>query len=161
MSGNNLDQVYNRNPDINFQPYLDTSESSVEVRLSRPRDPDTAPAESDTEGSVDSQVKRPKCTIKVKFGSIWEKQTITEVATIKVTQDDFHECRVYAVDPVKQRRIEEKTGTITRVWSRAAGTVTFELKVREKKQPPQLFGPLTEAKTKDHEEYLKRKRDNP
>jgi len=105
-------------------------------------------------------VKRPKCTIKVEFGSVWEKQSITEVATIKVTQDNFHECRVYTVDPVKQRRIEEKTGTITRVWSRAAGCVTFELKVRKRKQPPQVFGPLTEAKTKGQEQYLERKRDN-
>jgi len=97
----------------------------------------------------------------VKFGSVWEKQTITEVATIKVTQDDFHECRVYTVDPVKQRRIEEKTGPITRVWSRAGGCVTFELEVREKKQPPQLFGPLTEAKTREYEQHLKRKRGDP
>jgi len=102
-TNNGLNNVHNRNPDINFQPYLDTSDSSVEVRLSRPRDPDTAPTESDTDGSVDSQVKRPKCAIKVKFGSVWEKQLITKVITIKVTQDDIHECRVYTVDPVKQR----------------------------------------------------------
>jgi len=40
----------------------------------------------------------------------------------------------------------------------------FELKVREKKKPPQLFGPLTEAKTKDwkdHVQCLKRKRGDP
>jgi len=159
---NNLDTMHNRNPDINFQPYLDTSNSSVKVRLSHPSDPDTAPTKSDMDGSVDSQAKRPKCTIKVKFGSVWEKQSITEVATIKVTQDDFHECRAYyTVDPVKQRRIKVKTRTITRVWSRAGGCVTFELEVREKKQPPQLFGPLTEAKTREYEQHLKRKRGDP
>ena len=74
------------NIDINFQPNIDTSDSSVEVRLTQPRDPDTAPTESDTEGSVDSQVSRPKCIVKVKFRSVWEQQAITEVATIKVTQ---------------------------------------------------------------------------
>jgi len=96
--------------------------------------------------------------VKVKFGSVWEAQAITQVVTIKVTQDDFHECRVYAVDPNKQRRIEEKTGTIKRVWSRAGGYATFELEIRKKKDPPQFFGPLTEAKTKAQEQYLKRKR---
>jgi len=158
---NNLAQVHNRNPDINFQPYLDASELSVEARLSRPRDPDTAPMESDTEGSVDSQVKHPKCAVKVKFGFMREKQMITEVATIKVTQDDFYECSVYTVDPVKQRCIEEKTGTLTQVWSRAAGCVTFELKIREKKSPPQHFGSLTEAKTKAQEQCAKRKGGDP
>jgi len=159
-SNNNLDSVYNRNPDINFQVFEDDSDSTVEPRPWRPRDPDTALTESDTDGSVDSQVKRPKCTVKVKFGSLWEAQAITQVATIKVTQDDFHECRVYTVDPNKQSRIEEKTGTITRVWSRAGGCATFELEIRKKKEPPQFFGPLTEAKTKAQEQYSKRKRDD-
>jgi len=62
------------------------------------------------------------------------------------------------VDPNKQRQIEEKTGTITRVWSRAGGCATFELEIRKKKEPPQFFGPLTEAKTKAQEQHLKRKR---
>ena len=160
MSSNNnhnLASVYDRNPDINFQVFEDDSDSSIEVRLARPRDPDTAPTDSDSD-SFDSQEKRPKCTVKVKFGSVWEAQAITQVATIKVTQDDFHECRVYTVDPIKQRRIEEKTGTITRVWSSTGGCATFELKIRKKREPPQFFGPLTEAKTKAQEQYLKRKR---
>jgi len=67
---------------------------------------------------------------------------------------------VYTVDPVKQRQIEEKTRTITQVWSRAPGCVTFELEAREKKQPPQLLGPLTEAKTKEYQQHLKRKRED-
>ena len=158
-NNNNLASVYNRNPDINFQVFDDDSDTSIEVRLARPRDPDTALTESDSD-SFDSQEKRPKCTVKVKFGSVWEAQAITQVATIKVTQDDFHECRVYTVDPNKQRRIEEKTGTITRVWSRAGGCATFELEIRKKKEPPQFFGPLTEAKTKAQEQYSKRKRDD-
>ena len=122
---------------INDEAEASSEESSVYVRVI----PGNAPTESDTEGSVDSQVSRPKCAIKVKvkFGL---KQSITEFATIKVTQDDFHECRVYTVDPVKQRGIDEKTGTTTRVWSRAAGCVTFELEVCGKKQPPQVFGCL-------------------
>jgi len=65
------------------------------------------------------------------------------------------------VDPVKQRQTEKRGGLITKVWSSAAGPLTFELEVRERKQPPQLFGPLTEAKTRDHEQYLKRKRGDP
>jgi len=116
-------------PTSRLQPNIDASDSSVKVRLLQPRDPDTAPTASDTDGLLDSQVERPKCTVKVKFGSVWEKQTITEVATIKVTQDDFYQCRVYTKDPIKQRRIKEKTGPITRVWSRAGGCVTFELKI--------------------------------
>ena len=157
---NNENNTAQLQPDINFQPDIDTSDSSVEVRLTQPRDPDTAPTESDTEGSVDSQVSRPKCIVKVKFGSVWEQQAITEVATIKVTQDDFFQCRVYTKGPVKQRQIEEKVGPpITRVWSSATGPLTFELEVREKKQPPQIFGPLTEARAKDHEKYLKRQRE--
>jgi len=158
-SNNNLASVYNRNPYINFQVFDDDSDTSIEVRLARPRDPDTAPTESDSD-SFDSQEKQPKCTVKVKFGSVWEAQAITQVATIKVTQDDFHECRACAVDPNKQRRIEEKTGTITRVCSRAGGCATFELEIRKKKDPPQFFGPLTEAKAKAQEQYAKRKRDD-
>jgi len=99
--------------------------------------------------------------VKAKFGS---KKGITEFTTIKVTQDDFHECRVYTMDPVKQRQTEKRGGPITKVWSSEEGPLTFELEVREKKKPPQIFGPLTEAKTNDwknHELYLKRKRGDP
>jgi len=131
------------------------------VRLTRPRYPDTAPTEDNSEGSFASQVRRPKCTAKVKFGSVWEHQSIAEVATIKVTQEVFHQCRVYTVDPVKQRRIEEKTGDLIQVWSIAPGCVTFELEMREKRKPLQLFGLLTEAKTKEEKQYLKRKREDP
>jgi len=157
MSSNRNNDIDNSNNDINGDD--SSSGSSVYVRII----PGNNPTDSETEGSVDSQVSRPKCTIKVKvkFGS---KQSVTEFTTIKVTQDDFHECRVYTMDPVKPRRTEKKTGPVTKVWSSAAGPVTFELEVREKKQPPQLFGPLTEAKTKDwkdHKQYLKRKRGDP
>ena len=151
----NIDNEIN----VNNQGDNSSSGSSVFVRVI----PGNDPTDSDTEGSFDSQVSCPKCTIKVKvkFGS---KQSVTEFTTIKVTQDDFHECRVYTVDPVKQRQTEKKTGPVTKVWSSAAGPITFELEVREKKKPPQLFRPLTKAKTKDqedHEQYLKRKRGDP
>ena len=150
----------NNNNKTGIQPFLfqDSSESSIEVRQLRPRDPDTPSTESDTDGSVDSQARRPRCTVKVKFGSVWKKQSISEVATIKATQDVFHQCRVYTKEPNKQRRIEEEV--LTRVWSRAGGCVTFELKIREKRQPLQVFGPLTEAKTKELEQHLKRKRED-
>jgi len=153
MSSNRNNDNDNNNVDINNQGDDSSSGSSVYARVI----PGNGPTDSDTESSVDSQVSNPKCTIKVKakFGS---KESITEFITIKVTQDDFHECRVYTVDPVKQRRTEKKTGPVTKVWSSAAGPVTFELEVREKKHPPQLFGPLTEAKAKDQEQFLKRKR---
>jgi len=104
----NIDNYIN----INDEAEASSKGSSVYVRVI----PGNAPTESDTEGSVDSQVSRPECTIKVKvkFGS---KQSITEFATVKVAQDDFHECRVYTVDPVKQRQIEEKTGTKSHKFS--------------------------------------------
>jgi len=155
--------ISNRSNDINNKTNVNNQEddsSSSRSSLCARAIPGNAPTDSDTEGSVDSQVSRPKCTIKVKvkFGS---KEGITEFTTIKVTQDDFHECRVCTVDPVKQRQTEKRGGLVTKVWSNAAGPLTFELEVRETRQPPQLFGPLTEAKTrdwKDHEQHLKRKR---
>jgi len=158
MSSNRSNNI-NNETNINDREDDSSSGSSVYVRVI----PGNAPTDSDTEGSVDSQVSRPKCTIKikVKFGS---KEGITEFTTIKVTQDDFHECRVYTVDPVKQRQTEKRGGLITKVWSSAAGPLAFELEVREKRQPPQFFVPLTEAKTKqwkEHELYLKRKRGDP
>jgi len=157
MSSNRNNKIDNSN--INNRGDDSSSGSSVYVRVI----PGNDPTDSDTEGSVDSQVSRPKCTIKVKvkFGL---KEGTTEFTSIKVTQDDFHECRVYTMDPVKQRQTEKRGGIVTKVWSSAAGPLTFELEVREKKQPPQLFGPLTEAKTKDwknHKQYLKKKRGDP
>jgi len=157
MNSNRNNEIDNSN--INNLEDDSSSGSSFYVRII----PGNDPTDSDTEGSVDSQVSRPKCTIKVtvKCGS---KEGITEFASIKVTQDDFHECRVYTVDPVKQRQTEKRGGLVTKVWSSAAGPLIFKLKVREKKKPPQLFGPLTEAKTRvqeDHELYLKRKREDP
>jgi len=147
----------NRNNDININNQEDDSSSgsSFYVRII----PGNDPTDSETEGSVDSQVSRPKCTIKVtvKCGS---KEGITEFTSIKVTQDNFHECRVYTVDPVKQRQTKKRGGLVTKVWSSAAGPLIFELEVREKKEPLQLFGPLTEAKTRQNELYLKRKRDD-
>jgi len=144
---------------INNQGDDSSSGSSVFIRII----PGNDPTDSDTEGSVDSQVSRPKCAIrvKVKFGL---KKGITEFTTIKVTQDDFHECRVYTVDPVKQRQTEKRGGLITKVWSSEERPLTFKLEAREKKKPPQIFGPLTEAKTNDwknHELHLKRKRGDP
>jgi len=149
----------NNETNVNNQEDDSSSGSSFYVRIIPGKDP----TDSETEGSVDSQVSRPKCTIKVtvKCGS---KEGITEFTSIKVTQDDFHECRVYTVDPVKQRQTEKRGGLVTKVWSSAAGPLIFELEVQEKKEPPQLCGPLTEAKTKqwaDHEQHLKRKRDGP
>jgi len=157
MNSNRNNEIDNSN--INNLEDDSSSGSSFYVRII----PGNDPTDSDTEGSVDSQVSRPKCTIKVtvKCGS---KEGITEFTSIKVTQDDFHECRVYTVDPVKQRQTEKRGGLVTKVWSSAAGPLIFKLKVREKKKPPQLFGPLTEAKTRvqeDHELYLKRKREDP
>jgi len=156
MSSNRANDIGNSNVDINSQEDDSSSGSSVFVRVI----PGNNPTDSDTEGSIDSQVSCPKCTIKVKakFGS---KESITEFIPIKVAQDDFHECRVYTADPVKQRQTKKRTGAVTKVWLSAAGPLTFELEVRERSQPPQLFGPLTEAKTKDHEQYLKRKRGDP
>jgi len=153
----NIDNETNIN--INNQGDDSSSGSSVFIRII----PGNNPTDSDTEGSVDSQVSRPKSTIrvKVKFGS---KKGITEFTTIQVTQDNFHECRVYTVDPVKQRQTEKREGLIAKVWSSEEGPLTFELKVREKKRPPQIFGPLTKAKTEDwknHDLYLKRKRGDP
>jgi len=154
----------NRSNDINNETNInnqedDSSGSSLYVRFI----PGNDPTDSETEGSVDSQVSRPKLTIKVtvKCGS---KEGITEFTSIKVTQDDFHECRVYTVDPVKQRQTEKRGGLVTKVWSSAAGPLIFELEVREKPQLPQLFGPLTKEKTKQweaHELSLKRKREDP
>jgi len=134
----------------------DSSGSSFYVRII----PGNDPTDSETEGSVNSQVSRPKCTIKVtvKCGS---KEGTTEFTSIKVTQDDFHECRVYTVDPVKQRQTEKRGGLVTKVWSSAAGPLIFELEVREKKEPLQLFGPLTKEKTRQNEQHLKRKREDP
>jgi len=157
MSSNRTNNIDNSNVDINNQGDDSSSGSSVYIR----EIPGNNPTESDTEESVDSQVSRLKCTIKVKV-KFRLKESVTKFATVKVTQDDLHQCRVYTVDPVKQRRIEEKTGgTITQIWSRAAGSLTFELEVREKRQAPQVFGPLTEAKTKTQEQYAKRKRGDP
>jgi len=158
MSSNRSNDI-NNETNVNNQEDDSSSGSSFYVRII----PGNDPTDSETEGSVDSQVSRPKCTIKVtvKCGS---KEGITEFTSIKVTQDDFHECRVYIVDPVKQRQTEKRGGLVTKVWSSAAGPLIFELEVREKKQPPQLFGPLTEEKTKqwaEHELCLKRKREDP
>jgi len=165
----NQSMSINRNNDTNNETNItninnqednhSSSGSSFYVRFI----PGNDPTDSETEGSVDSQVSRPKLTIKVtvKCGS---KEGITEFTSIKVTQDDFHECRAYTVDPVKQRQTEKRGGLVTKVWSSAAGPLIFELKVREKKQPPQLFGPQTEEKTKqwaEHELCLKRKREDP
>jgi len=160
MSNNRSNDTNNEtNININNQEDDSSTGSSFYVRFI----PGNDPADSETEGSVDSQVSRPKLTIKVtvKCGS---KEGITEFTSIKVTQDDFHECRVYTVDPVKQRQTEKRGGLVTKVWSGAAGPLIFELEVREKKQPPQLFGPLTKEKTKQWEEHelsLKRKREDP
>jgi len=95
MSSNRSNNI-NNETNVNNQGDDSSSGSSVFIRVI----PGNNPTDSDTEGSVDSQVSRPKYTIKVKvkFGS---KEGITEFTTIKVTQDDFHECRVYTVDPVK------------------------------------------------------------
>jgi len=161
MSNNRSNDTNNETNinNINNQEDDSSSRSSFYVRFI----PGNDPTDSETEGSVDSQVSRPKLTIKVtvKCGS---KEGITEFTSIKVTQDDFHECTVYTVDPVKQRQTEKRGGLITKVWSSAAGPLIFELEVREKKQPPQLFGPLTREKTEQWEEHelsLKRKRDDP
>ena len=110
------------NSNINNLEDDSSSGSSFYVRII----PGNDPTDSETEGSVDSQVSRPKCTIKVtvKCGS---KEGITEFTSIKVTQDDFHECRVYTVDPVKQRQTEKRGGLVTKVWSSAAGPLIFEL----------------------------------
>jgi len=89
---------------VNIQPfpYNDSgSESLIEIRIRRAPDPDAAPTEDDSD-SHDSQLRCPKCTIKVKFAVLWEKGSKTKSATVKVTQDDFHQCRVYTVEPVKQ-----------------------------------------------------------
>jgi len=146
MSSNRSNDIDNET-NINNQED-DSSGSSLYVRFI----PGNNPTDSETEGSVDSQVSRPKLTIKVtvKCGS---KEGITEFTSIKVTQDDFHECRVYTVDPVKQRQTEKRGGLVTKVWSSAAGPLIFELEVREKPQPPQLFGPLTKEKTKQWEAF--------
>jgi len=112
----------NNETNINNQEDDSSSGSSFYVRIIPGKDP----TDSETEGSVDSQVSRPKCTIKVtvKCGS---KEEITEFTSIKVTQDDFHKCRVYTVDPVKQRQTEKRGGLVTKVWSSAAGPLIFEL----------------------------------
>jgi len=161
MSNNRSNDINNETNINNINNQEDDSSigSSFYVRFI----PGNDPTDSETEGSVDSQVSRPKLTIKVtvKRGS---KEGITEFTSIKVTQDDFHKCRVYTVDPVKQRQTEKRGGLVTKVWSSAAGPLTFKLEVREKKQPPQLFGPLTKEKTKQwakHELCLKRKREDP
>ena len=131
-----------------------SSVSSVYVRII----PGNDPTDSDTEGSVDSQASRLKCTIRVQVKKGSDKG-ITEFATVQVTQDDFHECRVYTVDPVKQRQKRRRArSNVVKIWSSAApGPLEFELEVREKKQPLQLFGPLTKEQTEKHEKYLKRK----
>jgi len=160
MSNNRSNDTNNEtNVNINNQEDDSSSGSSFYVRFI----PGNDPTDSETEGSVDSQTSRPKLTIKVTV-KCESKEGITEFASIKVTQDDFHECRVYTVDPVKQRQTEKRGGVVTKVWSSAAGPLTFELEAREKKQPPQLFGPLTKEKTKQWEEHelsLKRKREDP
>jgi len=152
--------------DFNFQPGLD-SDISVEPRLLAGRDWEDRNIErtaSDTEGSVDSQVKPPACTIKIKFGSVWETQCVKDVATIKVKSKDF-EVRAYTVPPVNQEITQERTlkgkykGGLTRIWSKAPGEATFELEIRKKRKPKQLFGPLTEEKTRALEQHLKRKRE--
>ena len=107
---------------------------------------------------MDSQVSRPKCTIRIQVKKGSEKG-VSEFATVKVTQDDFHECRVYTMDPVKQRQKRRRAGSnVVKIWSSAAGPLEFELEVPEKKAPLQLFGPLTEEQTRKEEQYLKRKR---
>jgi len=158
MSSNRSNDI-NNEININNQEDDSSTGSAFYVRFI----PGNDPTDSETEGSVDSQLSRPKLTIKVtvQYGS---KEGITEFTSIKVTQDDFHECRVYTVDPVKQRQTEKRGGLVTKVWSSAAGPLIFELEVREKPQPPQLFGPLTKEKTKQweaHELSLKRKREDP
>jgi len=91
---------------------------------------------------------------------VWETRCIKEVATIKVTQSKHFECRAYTADPVKQEITQEKTldrqykGDLTRNWSTAAVEATFELEIRRKRKPKQLFGPLTEEKTKSLEQHL-------
>jgi len=153
--------------DFNFQPGLD-SDISVEPRLLAGRDwedRNIARTASDTEGSVDSQVKPPACTIRIKFGSVWETQCVKDVATIKVKSKDF-EVRAYTVPPVNQEITQERTlrgkykGELTRIWSKAPGEATFELEIRKKRKPKQLFGPLTEEKTRALEQHLKRKRED-
>ena len=121
MSSNRSNDINNES-NINNQEDDSSSGSSFYVRMI----PGSDPTDSETEGSVDSQVSRPKCTIKVtvKCGS---KEGITEFTSIKVTQDDFHECRVYTVDPVKQRQTEKRGGLVTKVWSSAAGPLMLEL----------------------------------
>jgi len=123
MSSNRSNNI-NNETNVNNQEDDSSSGSSFYVRFI----PGNDPTDSETEGSVDSQVSRPKCTIKVtvKCGS---KEGITEFTSIKVTQDDFHECRVYTVDPVKQRQTEKRGGLVTKVWSSAAGPLIFKLKV--------------------------------
>jgi len=152
--------------DFNFQPGLD-SDISNEPRLFAGRayeDQHLAATASDTEGSVDSQVRPPACTIKIKFGSVWETRCVKEVATIKVKSKHF-EVRAYTVPPVNQDITQEKTSTgrykgeLTRIWSKAPGEATFELEIHKKKKPKQFFEPLTEEKTRALEQHLKRKRE--
>jgi len=122
--------------DFNFQPGLD-SDISVEPRCLAGRDYEDrhlAATASDTEGSVDSQVRPPACTIKIKFGSVWETRCVKEVATIKVKSKHF-EVRAYTVSPVNQEITQEKTSTgrykgeLTRILSKAPGEATFELEI--------------------------------
>ena len=156
---NDINNKTNNETNVNNQEDDSSSGSSFYVRFI----PGNDPTDSETEGSVDSQVSRPKLTIKVAV-KCRSKEGTTEFTSIKVTQSDFHECKVYTVDPVKQRQTEKRGGLVTKVWSSAAGPLIFELEVREKKQPPQLFGPLTKEKTKQWEEHelsLKRKREDP
>jgi len=167
---NNNDANFRARPreaqDFNFQPGLD-SDISVEPRLLAGRayeDRNLERTESDTEGSVDSQVKPPACIIKIKFGSVWETRCVKDVATIKVKSKDF-EVRAYTIPPVNQEITQERTlngrykGELTRIWSKAPGEATFELEIRKKRKPKQLFGPLTEEKTRALEQHLKRKRE--
>jgi len=96
---------------------------------------------------------------------VWETQCVKDVATIKVKSKDF-EVRAYTVPPVNQEITQERTlrgkykGELTRIWSKAPVEATFELEVRKKRRPKQLFGPLTEEKTRALEQQKKRKRED-
>ena len=115
MSINRSNEI-NNETNTNNQEDDSSSGSSVYVRVI----PGNDPTDYDTEGSADSQALRPKCTIRIQVKKGSDKG-ISEFATVKVTQDDFHKCRVYTVDPVKQRRKQKRRGKdVVKVWSSAA-----------------------------------------
>ena len=126
----------------NIQPFQyqesSSSESSIEVRIThRRRDQETVATAGDSD-SFDSQLECPKCTVKVRFdiapgNAGWSKKT----ATIKVSQDNFHQVQVFAKAGIDQEVIEPRSGRAhTKLSTEEIEPCEFELEIHEK--PAQL-----------------------